>query len=115
MRRRRACSMLVMSLSMIGVVGLTLQGCGSGSHHSGAAPPLVTNDNINGVTYSSICGVNPIAQVSNCPPNDATTLSSKIVFTPSTSGTYYVRVRRSPSAPPSAGVYGGYQIRVTSP
>lgn len=77
-------------------------GCGSGGSEDSAS----TSNN---------CGVNPFTGISNCPPNDATTLASKIVFTPSQNGVYYVRVKRSPSAPPSAGVYGGYQIQITSP
>lgn len=43
------------------------------------------------------------------------TLASKLVFSPSASGTYYVRVKRSPAAPPSAGLYGSYDLKVTSP
>ena len=76
---------------------------------------LRSNDNANGAAYSSSCGVNFFTQQSNCPPNDATTLSSKVTFTPPLPGTYYVRVKRSAAAPPSAGTYGGYQIQLTSP
>lgn len=76
---------------------------------------LGSNDNANGATYSSSCGVNFFTQLSNCPPNDDSTLSSKVTFTPPAPGTYYVRVKRSAAAPPSAGTYGGYQIQVAIP
>jgi hypothetical protein len=66
---------------------------------------LDSNDNADQKNYSNNC----------CPPNDALTLSSKGVFTPSTAGNYSIRVRQSPDAPPSAGLYGGYELRVTSP
>lgn len=32
---------------------------------------VATNDNANGEVYSGTCSVNPITQVSNCPPNNA--------------------------------------------
>jgi hypothetical protein len=64
-----------------------------------------SNDNWDHKSYSNNC----------CPPNDALTLSSKGVFTPSTAGTYSIHVRHSQDAPPSAGLYGGYELRVTSP
>ncbi|MEK6684351.1 MAG: PPC domain-containing protein, partial [Nitrospirota bacterium] len=56
---------------------------------------LSVNDDATTVTKSSTCGVNPVTQQSNCPPNDATTLSSKVLFTAPADGTYYVRVSRS--------------------
>ena len=65
------------------------------------------NDNVNGITYDQNCFI--------CPPNDATTLSSKVQITPSASGTLFVRVSRSPSAPNSSGIYGSYDLRITSP
>jgi hypothetical protein len=73
------------------------------------------NDNASGITYSADCGRNPLTQQSTCPPNDETTLASKVVFTPAVSGTYYIRIGPSPAAPPSAGAYGGYRLRITSP
>jgi hypothetical protein len=68
---------------------------------------LLTNDNADGKTYSSSC--------SPCPANGNTTLSSSISFTPTMGGTFSVRVKRSPSAPPSTGRTGSYDIKVTSP
>jgi hypothetical protein len=76
---------------------------------------LKDNDDATAVSKSGSCGVNLFTQLSNCPPNDPTTLASSVTFTPSALGTYYIRVKRSPSAPPSAGMYGGYQIQVTTP
>ena len=72
------------------------------------------NDNADGITYNPFCGVNSFFLISTCPANDETTLSSRIVLTSFSDGTYSVRVSRSVDAPPSAGRYGGYQIRVTS-
>ena len=76
---------------------------------------LMSNDDATAVTKNSTCGVNFVTQQSNCPPNDATTLSSKVVFTPTAGGTYYVRVKHAPAAPPSAGLYGSYDLKITSP
>lgn len=74
--------------------------------------PNNTNDNRNGSSYDPSCG-----QVRKpfCPINDQTTLSSEIVFTPSQTGLFYVRVKSSPNAPPSAGRLGTYSILITSP
>jgi hypothetical protein len=118
MKHWKTYCMFILSLFIAGFLGLTLNGCGGGGNsNSGASSPslTVTNDNADGKTYSSTCSVNPVTQVSNCPPNDATTLASKLVFKPSVSGTYYVRVKHSPAAPPSAGLYGSYDLKITSP
>ena len=72
------------------------------------------NDNADGMTYNPFCGVNSFLLISTCPANDETTLSSRLVLTSFSLGTYFVQVSRSVDAPPSAGRYGGYQIRVTS-
>ena len=50
-----------------------------------------------------------------CPPNDGTSLASRVTVTPSASGTYFVKITRSANAPPSAGTYGSYTLRLTSP
>lgn len=68
---------------------------------------IASNDNSSSITYPLNCFV--------CPPNDATTLSSKVQITPSVSGTLFVRVSRSASAPNSSGTYGSYDLRITSP
>jgi len=72
------------------------------------------NDNPNGRTYQN-CGVNPITGNSSCPDNNETNLSSSITWTASASGNLQARVRRSPNAPPSAGLLGSYKIQLTSP
>ena len=72
-------------------------------------PSGLTNDNASGFTYSMDCASLP------CPENDSTTLSSSISFTPTTGGTFSVSVKRSPTAPPSTGRAGSYNIKVTSP
>jgi hypothetical protein len=119
MKRWKPCRMVILSLSIAGFLGLTLDGCGGGGGDNPGASspsPTLSNDNANGATYRSNCGVvNPVTQVSDCPPNDAATLASNLVFKPSVSGTYYVRVKHSPAAPPSAGVYGSYDLKITSP
>ncbi len=61
---------------------------------------------------------NPITNKQNCfscPPNDATTLSSTVSITPSSAGTIFAKVSRSPLAPNSSGTYGSYDLRITSP
>jgi len=77
---------------------------------------ITSNDDAAPVTgKSSTCGVNLVTQASTCPPNDDLTLSSKVIFTPTADGTYYVRVKRSPTSPPSAGLFGSYNLKITSP
>lgn len=68
---------------------------------------IASNDNSSGLTYPLNCFI--------CPPNDATTLSSKVQITPPASGTLFVRVSRSASAPNSSGTYGSYDLRISSP
>ena len=51
----------------------------------------------------------------SCPPNDDTTLASQIVFTPIATGIYTIAVSRAAATPPSAGTYGRYDIKITSP
>ncbi len=68
---------------------------------------LASNDNTSGMTYPLNCFV--------CPPNDASTLLSRVQITPSVSGTLFVKVSRSASAPNSSGTYGSYDLRITSP
>ncbi len=50
-----------------------------------------------------------------CPPNNATALSSRVSIIAPATGTLFARVSRSLSAPDSAGVYGSYDLRITSP
>ncbi|MFZ5863866.1 MAG: hypothetical protein ACOYXR_13615 [Nitrospirota bacterium] len=66
-----------------------------------------TVDNLTGRTYPASCGG------STCPPNSASTLSSKITFPAVAGASYVIRVARSPDAPPSAGETGSYDIVVT--
>lgn len=74
---------------------------------SDGATVIGNNDNRDGKTYSKNCRI--------CPSNDTKTLSSKISITAPSTGTIFVRISRSPSSPDSAGVYGSYDIRITSP
>jgi len=66
---------------------------------------LLENDNRNGQNYEGCTHF--------CPPNDEKTLASEIAFR-WTGGatTLYARVKRSPHAPPSAGRYGSYDLRL---
>lgn len=45
--------------------------------------------------------------------NDATMLSSSVVFTPSISGTYIIEIKTNPSRPSAAGRFGSYHLKVT--
>jgi len=60
-------------------------------------------DNLTGVIYSQSC----------CPPNDTTTLSSRITFSATLGASYVIQITRSPVAPPSAGELGTYDLVVT--
>lgn len=68
---------------------------------------LSYNDNQNSGLY-------PNCDLVGCPSNDTLSLSSKITFTPSAAGTYYVKVNASSSRPASAGRYGTYTLKITS-
>ncbi|TAK10282.1 MAG: hypothetical protein EPO39_00430 [Candidatus Manganitrophaceae bacterium] len=72
------------------------------------------NDNRNGRNSQS-CGADPFTGESNCPDNDQTALSSSITWTAGSTATLQAHVRRSPNAPPSAGLFGSYDIRLKSP
>ena len=76
------------------------------------------NDNISGTTW--ISGTNYDYDIygnwiADAPLNNTTNLASKIIFTPASAGTYYVVVTSSPNRPLSAGKYGSYDFRITSP
>ena len=76
------------------------------------------NDNISGITW--ISGTNYDYDIygnwiADAPLNNTTNLASKIIFTPASAGTYYVVVTPSPYRPLSAGKYGSYDFRITSP
>lgn len=72
---------------------------------------ITSNDNATSSTDYSQCQTPGLS----CPPNNGTALASRVTLSPSASGTYFVRVMRSASAPPSAGTYGSYTLRLTSP
>ncbi len=72
------------------------------------------NDNRNGNNYQN-CGANPFTGNSSCPANDKTTLSSSITWTASDTTDLHAHVQRSPNAPPSAGLFGSYDIRLKRP
>jgi len=65
---------------------------------------LLTNDNGNGAAYTNC--------VSDCPVNNSSNLSSRIVFTAPRTETITVSVSRSPQSPPSAGQFGSYDIQL---
>lgn len=68
---------------------------------------IASNDNYSGITYPINCFM--------CPPNDATTLSSRVKITASNTGILYARITRSSSAPNSAGMYGSYDLKASFP
>lgn len=68
---------------------------------------IKNNDNRNGIIYTKNCQI--------CPPNDSTTLSSKVSITATSTGTIFASVSRSPFAPDSAGAYGSYDLKISSP
>ncbi|MBI3607956.1 MAG: pre-peptidase C-terminal domain-containing protein [Nitrospirae bacterium] len=72
---------------------------------------IASNDNGTDTANYSQCQTPGVP----CPPNDGTSLASRVTLTPSASGTYFVKITRSANAPPSAGTYGSYTLRLTSP
>lgn len=64
-------------------------------------------DNLNGTVYPGSCGVG------TCPPNDASTLSSRVTIAATAGVEFVVQITRSPAAPPSAGDLGTYDLVVT--
>jgi hypothetical protein len=70
-----------------------------------------SHDNGTGTANYSQCQTQGLS----CPPNDGMSLASRVTVTPSASGTYFVEITRSANAPPSAGTYGSYTLRLTSP
>jgi len=75
---------------------------------------LIANDNVSGLSYSGSVP-NNCDIYSICHENDPNLLASKATFTAPTSGTYYVKVTSSPNRPLSAGKYGDYSLKITSP
>ncbi|MBI3805889.1 MAG: Ig-like domain-containing protein [Nitrospirae bacterium] len=82
----------------------------------GSGAPLngLQNDNRDGGDYHN-CGMNTLTGKSSCPDNNRLTLSSSLSWTPTASARLYAHVQRSPNAPPSAGQFGSYDIRLSSP
>jgi hypothetical protein len=66
-------------------------------------PDGTTADNLTGLTYSQTC----------CPPNNATTLSSRVTFSATLGAAYVIQITRSPVAPSSAGRLGTYDLVVS--
>ncbi len=62
-------------------------------------------DNLNGQTYPCV--------FTSCPPNDATTLSSRVTFPAAANEVVVISITRSADAPPSAGELGTYDLVVT--
>lgn len=71
--------------------------------------PLSTNDNWDSSIYTN-CDA-----TGSCPANDMSALSSRISWTAPSTGTYYIKVNSSSIRPPSAGRYGTYTLKITSP
>jgi fibronectin type 3 domain-containing protein len=69
--------------------------------HNDLGNPLATNDNT----------ITPPAD----PPNDTTTLSSRIQHLLTSGQIYYVSVKSSANRPASAGRYGSYTLTITTP
>lgn len=63
-------------------------------------------DNLDGQTYLSCA-------LASCPPNDATTLSSRVTFPAAANEVVVISITRSADAPPSAGSLGTYDVVVT--
>jgi hypothetical protein len=87
--------------------------------------PIFTFDNQGGINYLG-CGVNPFTGISTCPLNGIPRppplflplpepLSSTNTWVAQFTETLSVEVVRAPLAPPSAGLFGSYDIRLTSP
>ncbi|MFQ5509304.1 MAG: hypothetical protein ACE5FN_08200 [Leptospirillia bacterium] len=91
------------------------------------APEVVTREYID---YNGTCGwvilssrSSSKAKVNSCPPNAANPPPFEALYVPEylasqvevqlDPGVYYIRVSHSPDAPPSAGLYGGYDLKVT--
>ena len=77
------------------------------------------NDNRDGRNYQN-CDTAPAIgdtgqNTSSCPKNDALTLSSAVSFRATSTTTLNAHVKRSPNAPPSAGLFGSYDIQLKSP
>jgi len=75
---------------------------------------LITNDNANLQNYAGSVPNNCSSGI--CEENGYDILASKATInTGSTSGTYYVKVTSSSNRPLSAGKYGDYTLKITSP
>ncbi len=79
------------------------------------------NDNLYPIPYSGLevpsdryhylC--DPVYDI--CHENGGDILRSSLTYTAASSGTYYLKVQSSPTRPVSAGRYGAYSLRITSP
>ncbi|MEC4677218.1 MAG: Ig-like domain-containing protein [Nitrospirota bacterium] len=78
---------------------------------NGPSGEVFSNDNFSGLDHSG-CGVNPFTGVSTCPANNTLNLSSSVTFTPQGDGMSTATVTRSDDAPPSAGLFGEYEIEL---
>jgi hypothetical protein len=89
---------------------------------------ISTNDNANGVTWVAGNGISFCSGPQNydcaststgawldAPLNTTTNLASRIVWTATGSGTFYVKVTPSPGRPKSAGKHGSYTLNIMSP
>jgi hypothetical protein len=82
---------------------------------------IAANDNANGYSSSiySVPSVDPYLSLCDqyqvCHDNRTDVLSSSKQFKASSSGPYYVKIYSSPNRPVSAGRYGTYTLKITSP
>jgi hypothetical protein len=82
---------------------------------------IAANDNANGYSSSiyPVPSVDPSLSLCDqyqvCHDNRPEVLSSSKQFKASTSGPYYVKIYSSPNRPVSAGRYGTYTLKITSP
>jgi hypothetical protein len=85
--------------------------------------PLRSNDNSNGDTYSGSTVPSDIQANQSilcdsygiCHDNGFDILGSRITVTATSTGMYYVKIYSSPKRPVSAGRYGTYTLKITSP
>ena len=82
--------------------------------------PIVSNDNTSGFNnwggqvpsyyYSGLCDPYGV-----CHDNGSNILGSSVAFTSASAGPYFVKIKSSPSRPVSAGRYGTYTFKITTP
>ena len=77
-----------------------------------ATTVMASNDNANGQSYALFGSCGSFGGAT-CPANDDT-LASSLNVSPTVDTDYVIRVRRSTAPPPSAGLFGNYNLTVTT-